>query len=109
MTQSAEVMAAFRAAVELEAAIDDHESIWRGRIVWRHRLAKATVAVSPYYSVTRAGSPDPDVMSETIRQAVRAKWERAGEPLDIARGFSANDPHVAAEIEVELLFDADHR
>lgn len=106
MPQSAEVMAAFRAAVELEAAIDDHESIWRGRIVWRHRLANATVAVSPYYSVTRSGGTcDGDV----VRQVVRAKWERAGAPLDVARGFSADDPHVIAEIEVELLFDSDRR
>ena len=98
---------AFRDAIELEAAISDHESIWRGRIVWRHQLAKATVAVSPYFAVTRSGPARAlDVRIADIREAIRAKWERAGEPLDIACGISANDPQLAEEIEIDLLFEA---
>jgi hypothetical protein len=105
--RSAESAAAFREAIALEAAISEHESIWRGRVVWRHQLAKATVAVSPYFAVTRSGPARAlDVRIADIRDAIRAKWERAGAPLDIASGISANDPQLAEEIEIELLFEA---
>ena len=98
---------AFRDAIEVEAAISDHESIWRGRVIWRHQLAKATVAVSPYFAVTRSGPTRAlDVRIADIRDAIRAKWERAGAPLDIAFGISSNDPQLAEEIEIELLFEA---
>jgi hypothetical protein len=80
-------------------AIDELECIWRGRMVWKHMLAQETVAVGPYYQVERSGSADD------IRDAIRAKWERAGEPLDVAAGISPHDPQLAKYIEVELLFD----
>ena len=90
--------------IDAEAAIRDQEHVWRGRMVWRHLLAQQTVAVGPFYEVVRAGTAD-DV--HAVRDVIRAKWERAGEPLDIAAGISPDDPQVTKVIEVELLFDPD--
>lgn len=83
----------------MDHAIHDRETIWRGRMVWKHLLAKATVAVGPYYQIERSGTADD------VRDAIRAKWERAGSPLDVAAGISPHDPQLSKYIEVELLFD----
>lgn len=99
-------LAAFRDALEVEAAIGYYENIWRGRIVWKHMLANATVATSPYYAVVRGGGGGAAADGDAIRAVIQAKWERAGTPLDIASGISADDPQLAKYIEVELLYDA---
>lgn len=91
---------------ELAGALDDYECIWRGRVVWKHMLAQRTVAVSPYYQVVRDGNAD---IADQVRDAVHAKWQRAGGPLDIAAGISEHDPQLTKYVEVELVFDANAR